>query len=205
MLEAWFDMAFVLNHTNCIYVVLSLLDSLISSTVQSRGPLLGVVIVSLTIIATTPSSENLTPTGQLPVFRLYALPLTYGIVLPGHETFPTLTVHLFLDAVTHTPEVAFVHVPITSESLTVFVYPEPTRHHRNSCSFPAYRRVIISALQCSLYATASKIARPSNQSTLYGAARTFTSELSIIWSPIMIVGYDYTAEWETNRDRTFTG
>jgi len=98
-----------------------------------------------------------------------------------------------------------VHIPITSESLPVFVNLETTRHPPKSCSNLAYRRVTISALQCSLYATASKIACPPNQSTLSGAARTFTSELSLIQSPEMRVGYNYTVERENYRGRTFTG
>ena len=74
ILKTWFDKAFVLNHANSNHVAQGLLASLIFRTVQSRGPLLGVVIVSLTIIATMPSSEDLKPTEQLPVVRLYALP-----------------------------------------------------------------------------------------------------------------------------------
>lgn len=74
-------------------------------------------------------------TGQLPVLRLYVLPYhteSYWLV---HETFPNLPVYLFLDAATHTPEVAFMHIPITTESLTVFVDLETTRQPRNPAHF----------------------------------------------------------------------
>ena len=161
--------------------------------------------MSLTIFATMPPSEDLTTTRQLPGLRLYALPLPCGIILAGLETFPTLPVHLFSDAATHTPEGSFRAYSHYFRKLTSLRQPRNDSTPSKSCSNLAYRRVIISALQCSLYATASKIACPPNQSTLGGAARTFTSELSLTQSPEMRVGYNYTVERENYRGRTFTG
>lgn len=67
---------------------------------------------------------------------------------------------------------------------------------------------LLTTLQCSLYATARRVARPPGQvrpGALLRPPRTCTPELARGRSPGPRVGYDYTALLGENCGRTFTG
>ena len=73
---------------------------------------------------------------------------------------------------------------------------------------PAPVRALLTTLQCSLHATARKVAGPPGlvrPRALLWPPRTFTSELARGRSPGPRVGYHYTALLGENCDRTFTG
>ena len=85
---------------------------------------------------------------------------------------------------------------------------------QNSASAPLFHPTpasvgdLLTTLQCSLYATARKVACPPGlvrPRVKRRPPRTYTPELARGWSPTPRAGYDYTALLGKDDDRTYTG
>ena len=135
ILKTWFDKAFVLNHAiGCLCSAESTSRPYFQNRSVQRAfaRRRSSVAHHYSYYALIRGSQNHRLTSRYAVIYP-ALPC--GTILAGLETFPTLPVYLFLDAAIHTPEVTFVHIPITSESLSVFTNSEPARQPPNPAHF----------------------------------------------------------------------
>jgi len=113
----------------------------------------------------------------------------------------------FLRAVTPTPRGEAAVVPQLSSAPTGLP-PQNTESAPLVALTSASVRGLLTTLQCSLYATARRVACPPGR-VRPGAPlrppRTFTPELARDRSPGSRVGYDYTALLGEDCDRTCTG
>jgi hypothetical protein len=149
-------------------------------------------------------SRRLPPLSQM--HWLYGGSLPDDLVWAGGETFPALGHHSFFacrhpyaerrDKAPQAPLVPLGLPPQNTESAP----PLPLT--------PAAVRALLTTLQCSLYATARKVAGPPGlvrPRVELRPPRTFTPELARGRSPAPRVGYHYTALLGENCDRTSTG
>ena len=172
---------------------------------QPTGPLLrGGYVVSL-ILAHTTRSASLDDSCRLPSVAGYTASLC-PTIWSGLSPRPSpLWVNTpSLRAIIPTPggEVVTPQLVTTSKAFRNRVRRQ-LLHSPDTC----FCRVNLTTLQCSLHATARRLASPPVQVRpgVPQPTRTFTPELSRGGSPEPRVGYDYTTPLGRDCDRTFTG
>ena len=149
-------------------------------------------------------SRRLPPLSQDHWLYRGALPAT--LLWAANETFPALGSCSFLTC-RHPYAERRSEAP-QSHLASLGLSPQNTESAPLSSLTPAAVRALLTTLQCSLYATARKVACPPGlvrPRALLWPPRTFTSELARGRSPGPRVGYHYTALLGENGDRTFTG
>jgi hypothetical protein len=172
---------------------------------QPTGPLLREGYVVPLILAYTTRSASLDNSCRLPSVAGYTAGLC-PTIWSGLSPRPSpLWVNApSLRAIIPTPggEVAIPQLVATSRAFRNRVLRQ-LLHDPDTC----FCRVNLTTLQCSLDATARRLASPPVQVRpgVSQPTRTFTPELSRGWSPKPRVGYDYTAPLGRDCDRTFTG
>jgi hypothetical protein len=178
-------------------------------------------------VATTPAHGSLAPNGLCcPVPHRYSDPIRQSRRLPPlsqvlwlycgsvpddlvwavSETFPALGQYSFFAC--HHPYAERRCEAPQSPLATLGLPPQNTESAPPRPLTPAAVRALLTTLQCSLYATAHKVACPPGlvrPGDFLRPPRTFTPELARGRSPRPRVGYHYTALLGENCDRTSTG
>jgi len=137
---------------------------------------------------------------------LYRRSLPDNLVWAVSETFPALGQYSFFAC--HHPYAERRCEAPQSPLATLGLPPQNTESAPLFPLTPAAVRALLTTLQCSLYATAHKVACPPGlvrPGDFLRPPRTFTPELARGRSPGPRVGYHYTALLGENCGRTFTG
>ena len=156
------------------------------------------------------SSDPIRQSRRLPPLSqerwLYRRSWPDNLVWAVSETFPALGQYSFFAC--HHPYAERRCEAPQSPFATLGLPPQNTESAPLFPLTPAAVRALLTTLQCSLYATAHKVACPPGlvrPGAFLRPPRTFTPELARGRSPRPRVGYHYTALLGENCDRTFTG
>jgi hypothetical protein len=166
----------------------------------------GRVMLSLPSTLLQPDPPVSTTPADFPHW-LYGGSLPYDLIWAVVETFPALGQHSF-------PTCRHPYAGRRNRNISPVSPLSPwlsaTEHCVSSSTLPTPASVeaLLTTLQCSLYAAARRVARPSGlvrPRAMLRPPKTCTSELPRGRSPEPRVGYNYTAPLGKNCGRTFTG
>jgi hypothetical protein len=134
-----------------------------------RGPSLRGVMLSSSIVTNPATSANLMYSFRLHLIQAYTESLCHSRINPDYTSdLPQFTLHFLFYMPPSIPRrAALLHLSITSQSVTAFTQYAKARHPL-SCPrhlpLVSQRAAFVTRLQCSLYATACRIVRPTEMS-----------------------------------------
>jgi len=131
--------------------------------------LLGGVILSASITARTTPSASLVDSSRFQFLPLYGRSLSFRIDPDCLPHLPQFNLRFLLYMPPPLPQRAvLLHVSVASQDVSVFAHNVEARHplHYSRHLPPVARRIAeVPRLQCSLYATACIVARPTGMTT----------------------------------------